>query len=637
MRKVSVLVLLGLSIITAHSQAPALNQPEHIATVVEPEPYGKVSMADLELTSCEFEKDANAEILFDKGVMLATGGLNTEHHIRIKIFNNSAEKEANIRLFYGTEIGGMGIGDLEAETINLVGGKAVVSEVVKKSVFIEKINKQVSAVVFTFPDVRPGSVIEYKYKSDFNSTWYFQHRLPTRYSEIEMDYLDRRELRYVPFIKSPPEKRISSKSNGIVTIALTDIHSLPVEPYMSSIKDNSERVEFYSTNVRMNSWKEVVLNLSMFRSFTNALYGSLPGETAIKKYVRGLRSTDEKIAYIFDTVRNAMKWNGITSFYSRNEIDRSWSQKTGNSGEINLVLYHLLKITDVKAVPMLISTREHGKILPANPDPNSFNNMVVYVPIDSTKGYVLDAANKFNQFNTVPFDDLNTYGLTLDFDQEKYSLIPMANENATMQTLFVNANIQADGKVTGTAEITNERYGKMSAVNRFKTFGEEAYRTYLQKGGDNVKISGLKMENMESDTLPLIQHIDFNADLPGTDENYIYFKPNLFSQIEDNPFQSENRYSDIDLGYCNNYSITCTYKVPAGYKVDALAKSVTIVMPDQSIVCKRMVAEDNGTILLRYTINHKKTEYPLEEYQDIRGFYKKMYDLLNEQISLKRI
>jgi len=59
-------------------------------------------------------------------------------------------------------------------------------------------------------------------------------------------------------------------------------------------------------------------------------------------------------------------------------------------------------------------------------------------------------------------------------------------------------------------------------------------------------------------------------------------------------------------------------------------------MPDQSIVFKRIIAEDNGTVAVRYTIDHRKTIYLPEEYRDIHDFYKKMYELLNEQIVLKK-
>ncbi|WP_259071600.1 hypothetical protein HDF24_00155 [Mucilaginibacter sp. X4EP1] len=104
-----------------------------------------------------------------------------------------------------------------------------------------------------------------------------------------------------------------------------------------------------------------------------------------------------------------------------------------------------------------------------------------------------------------------------------------------------------------------------------------------------------------------------------------------------NPFLSENRVSDIDFGYRDNYSVNGIYKIPDGYKIDALPKSVTIVMPDQSIIFKRTVAEDNGTIVIRYMLDHKKSLYFSEDYPDIRDFYKKMYELLNEQVVLKKI
>ena len=76
--------------------------------------------------------------------------------------------------------------------------------------------------------------------------------------------------------------------------------------------------------------------------------------------------------------------------------------------------------------------------------------------------------------------------------------------------------------------------------------------------------------------------------------------------------------------------------MPAGYKADALPKSVTIVMPDKSIIFKRLVAEQDGAILVRYTINYNKAEYSKEDYPDFYAFFKKMNEMLNEQIVLKK-
>ena len=54
-----------------------------------PEPYGVVDTADLKMTSCDFEKEANAEILFDKGTINVDYGKSMERHVRIKILSES--------------------------------------------------------------------------------------------------------------------------------------------------------------------------------------------------------------------------------------------------------------------------------------------------------------------------------------------------------------------------------------------------------------------------------------------------------------------------------------------------------------------------------------------------------------------
>ncbi len=77
--------------------------------------------------------------------------------------------------------------------------------------------------------------------------------------------------------------------------------------------------------------------------------------------------------------------------------------------------------------------------------------------------------------------------------------------------------------------------------------------------------------------------------------------------------------------------------MPAGYKIDALPKSVNMIMPDKSIAFKRIVAEQDGSIIVRYTIDFRKDEYNKNDYPDFHDFFKKMLELLNEQIVLKKI
>jgi hypothetical protein len=145
----------------------------------------------------------------------------------------------------------------------------------------------------------------------------------------------------------------------------------------------------------------------------------------------------------------------------------------------------------------------------------------------------------------------------------------------------------------------------------------------------------MTFENMEIDTLPLRQKLDFNFDL-GADDSYITFTANLFTGLKTNPFLAENRFTDIDFGYRDNYAVTGIFKIPAGYKIDAMPKSISMAIPDGTIVFKRFVAEQDGSIMVRFSIDHKKSLYFKENYPEFREFSKKMYEMLNETIVLKK-
>jgi len=284
----------------------------------------------------------------------------------------------------------------------------------------------------------------------------------------------------------------------------------------------------------------------------------------------------------------------------------------------------------------VVSTKEHGKVLPFYTSTVQFNRAVAYIPVDSTKRYVLDATNKYNLYNETPSELLNSSGLWIDKKSNKYDMVFLHNDVPVRQVVFVTGDIKPDGKLTGTAQISSTGYNKISSIEKYKTDGEKKYIDYLRDNDNNLKVSSLKMQDMEVDSLPLLQNVEFSLDLAGSDENYIYLNPNLFTSLKTNPFLSEKRMTDIDFSYLRNYSVSGMYKIPAGYKIDALPKSVTIVMPDKGVSFKRLVAEQEGTIIVRYSINYNKIQYPKEDYTDFHEFFKQMHQMLNEQIILKK-
>ena len=659
MNKFFTLFLLGVAIlcVKAQAQTPA----------PEAQPYGTVSNEDLELTSCDFEKDANSEILFEKGTLYFGDNLEAiteEVHKRIKIFNDNGKDNANIKIefFSGGRL--EYITGIQAETINLVDGKPEVTKLDKKLIYTKNIDKFTSEITFTMPNVKPGSIIEYKYNWNANAywdfpDWDFQDKIPVRYNELSTSIPDVFYFRAMPHFNQPLIKQ-TRKEDGRSLMdgteaysytletevrAMGNIHSLADEPYMSSYHDNVESLRFQLVSMRpiggfqqtySDTWAKVGGKLIDDDDFGGQLKRKLTGEDTIISKAKLLKTDDEKIAYIFGEVKNTMKWNGGDDWYTNDGTARAWDNKTGNSAEVNLILYHLLKQSGIEVYPMVVSTRGHGKVDPYYTSVSQFNRAVAYVPVDSTKSYVLDATGKYNMYNETPDELLNSSGLYIDKAKKLYDIVSLKRELPVRQAILINAEIKTGGKMEGTAEISNTSYNRVSAIERYKKDGEKKYIEYLADGDNNLKIPALKMDNMDVDSLPLVQKVNFNLDLAGSDENYIYVNSNLFTPFKANPFLSENRLTDIDFAYLRSYSINEVYKMPAGYKVDALPKNINMAMPDKSFTFKRFAAEQDGSVVIRYSISFNVAEYSKDHYGELHEFFKKMTEMLNEQIVLKK-
>jgi len=609
------------------------------------QPYGKVDLADLEMKACDFEKDANAEVLFDKGSVNFTADFNLifERHVRIKIFNDKAKDAASVRLVYWGGGGMELISKMQGETINLNDGHMEITKVDKNLIYTQAIDRSRSSVAFSFPNVQPGSIIEFKYTlmtanlSDFPN-WYFQDRFPTRYSELSTSIpsiLTYKSLvmTSMPFVKSTEDVK-----------AMANIPSLKDEPYMSSRRDNYQRILYQLLAINSgalhrtfsDTWKKIGDDMLRFYDFGGELDRSIDGENTILARAKTLSTDDAKIAYLFNEVKNNMKWNEFDEAYTIDGTSKAWQKKIGNSTEINLILYNLLHKIKIKSYPMLVSTRQNGKVNPGFPNRYQFNRTVVYIPIDSTRFYLLDATNKYNTYRDIPDVLLNGFGLYIDKENENYDLVFIEKATPSRNVTVVNARITTAGKMEGTAEISSPGNSRIAYIKNYKENGEKRYIDYLRKGDNNLTINSLKFENMEIDTLPLTQTISFTLDLTSSDENYIYFKPNILTSITENPFLNKERMTDIDFGYQYNSAIVSLFKIPTGYKSDALPRNVNMTMPDKSIVFNRIVEELDGEITIKYTINYNKSIFFKDEYTTIYDFYKKMYEMLNEQIILKK-
>ena len=138
--------------------------------------FGKIDKNDLLVKSYPIDTNANAFVLYEKGevsfVPNNNGFFAIQYNIfkRIHILKKAGYGMANVEVpLYYSNGADERCDNIKAVTYNLENNQVVESNLDNKSVFLEKIDFHNQLKKFTKPNVKEGSIIDYKYAvtSDF--------------------------------------------------------------------------------------------------------------------------------------------------------------------------------------------------------------------------------------------------------------------------------------------------------------------------------------------------------------------------------------------------------------------------------------------------------------------------------------
>jgi hypothetical protein len=261
---------------------------------------------------------------------------------------------------------------------------------------------------------------------------------------------------------------------------------------------------------------------------------------------------------------------------------------------------------------------------------------MAYLELNGKK-YVLDATEKLTPSKLIPPDVLNSEGMVIEkIDDGGWGWKMLWEEDEVFNNnILLIADIDKDGLLTGEATITSADYARIARMPRLKEGKKQFTEAYFSSQNAGVKIDSVYFDNEKSDTLPLVQHVSFNQTLSSSGD-YKYFTANMFSGLEKNPFFADNRSSDIFFGYKQHITINGSFAIPEGYKFEELPKNIKMIMPDTSISFTRIAQAGEDRLSVRIILDFKKTSYTIEEYPEFKDFYKKLFDLLNEQFVLSK-
>jgi hypothetical protein len=619
--------------------------------------FGKIEKADLEMKQCSFDEKAEAVILFDDGQLdfIAGGGYELKKIRRIKILTEKGLEWANVHLPYLSDRNEEEITGLEAQTYNLDNtGNITISKVEKKLIYEKKINKKYSEKIFTFPEVKVGSIIEYKYKHKNIGLidWYFQRSIPVSQSRFAIDVPVELVLDVRPFCSREYLSKVDDRSDRTIrTYSMSNIPGLRDEPYIINEDFYRDRLETkivaYNINGRRENrvlnWLQVIRFLMEDEDFGIQLKKNIPRTADLDEKLKAVKDPYEKMKTIYKYVQDNMQWNEYVGIWAFDGVRAAWKDKKGTVGEINLILTNLLKDADLNAHPVLVSTHSNGVVNASdagtygNPGFTQFDRVMALVEIGD-KTYVLDATEKDVPVHLFPPRILMTEGLVIEkietFDWGWHTL--WNDKMIAKNTVSIMAVIDSTGNMmTGEATITSEDYARLDRLPIVKKGKDKYIEKYITGANEGMIVNGVEFENQQSDSLPLVQKIKFEQPLNSSGD-YKYFSCNMLSGLEKNPFIADNRFSDVFFG--NNQKVTLfgTFLLPVGYEVEAPPKNVKMILSDTSITVSRRVSVSGDQLLTRIELDFKKPFYPASQYGDLHEFYKELQNLLNEQFVIRK-
>jgi hypothetical protein len=614
--------------------------------------FGEVNKSELQMSECSFEKGAAAMVIFDEAESVFRLNLSspispyfeqTDHHVRIKIFNEKGFANANIKIRYPTSDKTVSIIRLNAQTYNLDdAGNIVVTKVDKASIYDKVINTRYTDKIFVFPNVKAGSVIEYSYRLDNASRneWYFQKSIPVQYSRFIIDFPPELVVSVTPYCSLPlTQQRNDNKGDGNYSwYAMSNLAGLADEPFMSCREDYLQRLECnliafdFPGIPRKNlirTWPGIIKELIEDEDFGRQLNKNLPRTSELEAMIRPVDDEYKKMCIIHKYVRNNMEWNKYDNIWAMDGVKSAWKDKKGTGGEINLILINLLKDAGLKVSPILVSTRENGIINTGLAGYRQFNKVLAYVQIKD-KVYVLDATEKNTPSYLIPFDVMASEGLVIKkIDTYEWGWKTLWSDvHQNKNDVFINAEIDANGAMKGEATVKSFDYEKIDQLELLKQ-GEDKFKESIIARQD-IKIDSLALEGADNDTLPLLQTIKFTAPTSSSG-NYRYFSINYFAGLNKNPFITEERKTDIFYGVNQQYHITGNIFLPEGYQMEGLPKNLKLITSDTSIVFRRHSSYTDGFLFVDISLEIKKPYFTPESYPELREFYKKLTDMLDEK------
>jgi hypothetical protein len=626
--------------------------------------FGKVSPDDFAIKSNVVDSSTEAVVISDIGRSEFVGNMKSSFSLvftrstRILILDKKGIDAATVEIpLYANSSGEEKLQNLKASTYNLENGKVIHTDLNKESTFKEKRNKNILVTKFTMPAVKPGSIIEYTYtiNSDFIfnlQPWEFQGEYPRIWSEYEVQIPE--YYRYV-FISqgakdfSFTERNVkqgkwevsyfvggrtkSQNLDGNVTIdrwVMKDMPALKEEPFTSTVDNHISRIQFQLGTIQfpnqiteqiMSTWEKTMSYLMDNDDFGSTLKQNNNWLTDdLKIITAGITTPSEKARNIYNYVKSNFTSSGRTGLFMTDNLKTVFKNKTGTVAEINLLLTAMLLHENIKAYPLILSTKSHGFTNELYPILEKFNYVVCFAEIDERE-VLLDASIPSLAFGQLHWKCYNGHARIVDPKNPSPILLnsdSLREKKVTLINVMNNEKNEWAGKLSSSL-------GPFESINLKAELAGKGEEDYFKKVRSaftyDINMHNTGIDSLRKDGEPVVVRYEFSVPL-NNDEDLIYFDPLMGNGYTSNPFSSADRQYPVEMPFAINEAVYVNINAPKGYIIDEFPKSVKLNFNEnEGFFEYRCQKVSDEFIQLRSWLKLDRANFDPEEYQILREFY----------------
>ncbi len=604
--------------------------------------WGNVSQEEIDYSEVSFEKEAPAVVLYETGYMNLQNPIETKVYRRIKILSEKGIEEATKKIAFQHLDKLENISGLRAQTINIENEKTVKYELDKSEFFYNKINDIFTSVDFTFPNVKVGSIIEYEYTISTTNlrwinAWYFQDKIPTLYSSITINPEGLNAGFATIAIGELFVRKYSKKQNGNNQYqwSLTNIPSYTKYTFSYNPKDQRERLilqlkkyykwkdNYYNDSPELveitTKWTDLIQEINdRQKSFNNPAF--------TKSLLQEVSFSNDEFVYlksIINYFKTSYSWDGFTRTMPIPEMTnrKLHKEKRGNVADLNLHLYSLLKSAGFSVDLVILSTRNHGKIITTYPYIGQFNSVVNVVTLKDGRTIFIDGSDLSNEIGYMPLRNYNHYGLVIDPQKETFINIdpPLSELHSTQNYVVINDKLILTKTLKTNGFFNSKSSEAENLVNNIlKISFNEKNRT--QSIIIDEKYLGSKM-TLESN--------EWN-------QSFLVLQNPLSEILKTYRFDEQTRDRPIEFNFPFYYKIQSTLKVPSNYSVEIPANFQSQQKASENNLVYFQNAEvKDGLLQIVVELYIGKSIFS-DQYNEVKDFFNKTNSDASKAILLKK-